>query len=147
MGEDHEPEAHLIPLVIRAVLTGEPLTVFGDDYPTPDGTCIRDYVHVADLASAHVLALKALAAGAETTSFNIGTGRGYSNMEIIRCVEEVTGRKVPRKMGARRAGDPAALIASADRAQDVIGWTPQHSSLKEIVETAWRWHQFQSTAR
>lgn len=143
MGEDHEPETHLIPLTIRAVLTGEPLTVFGDDYPTPDGTCIRDYVHVTDLASAHVLALKALAKGAATAAVNIGTGRGYSNMEVIRCVEEVTGRKVPLKMGARRAGDPATLIAAADRAKDIIGWTPEHSSLQEIVETAWRWHQRQ----
>lgn len=140
MGEDHEPETHLIPLIMRAVLTGNPLTVFGDDYPTPDGTCIRDYIHVKDLASAHVLALEALSSGQETTALNIGTGHGFSNMEIIRGVEEVTGLTVPYTMGSRRAGDPAVLIAACDRAREVLGWTPQHSSLREIVETAWRWH-------
>lgn len=141
MGEDHEPETHLIPLVMRAVLTGKPITVFGGDYPTPDGTCIRDYVHVTDLAAAHVLALEALGAGKGTTALNIGTGHGFSNMEIIRGVEEVTGQKVPYVMGDRRPGDPAVLVAACDRARDVLGWTTQHSSLHEIIETAWRWHQ------
>jgi UDP-glucose 4-epimerase len=140
MGEDHDPETHLIPLVMKAVLTGAPLTLFGDDYPTPDGTCIRDYVHVTDLASAHVLALQALSEGKETAALNIGTGRGYSNMEIIRAVEEVSGRKVPYSVGARRPGDPAALVADPSKAKEVLGWIPSHSSLREIVETAWRWH-------
>ncbi len=140
LGEDHDPETHLIPLVIRAALTGEPITVFGDDYPTPDGTCIRDYIHVTDLAEAHVLALKALSEGLETTAVNIGTGTGFSVMEIIRAVEEVSGRKVPYTMGGRRPGDPAVLVAECGRARDILGWVPAHSSLREIVKTAWRWH-------
>ncbi len=143
MGEDHEPETHLIPLVMRAVLTGKPLTVFGDDYPTPDGTCIRDYIHVTDLAAAHVLALEALWDGKETSSLNIGTGHGFSNMEIVRGVEEVTGRKVPYTLGDRRPGDPAVLVAACDKAKDLLGWEARHSSLREIVETAWRWHEGQ----
>lgn len=140
MGEDHDPETHLIPLAMKAVLTGKPLTVFGDDYPTPDGTCIRDYVHVSDLASAHVAALEALAAGRDTGALNVGTGHGFSNVEIVRGIEEATGRKVPYVVGDRRPGDPAVLIAACDRAKEVLGWAPQHSSLREIVETAWRWH-------
>lgn len=140
IGEDHEPETHLIPLVMAAVITEKPVTIFGDDYPTPDGTCIRDYVHVSDLASAHVLALKALDSGKQTAALNIGTGHGFSNMEIVRAVEEVTGRKVPYVVGGRRPGDPATLVAACDKARDVLGWAPQHSSLREIVETAWRWH-------
>lgn len=140
IGEDHDPETHLIPLVMAAVITGKPITIFGSDYPTPDGTCVRDYVHVTDLASAHVLALTALGAGLETTSLNIGTGNGFSNMEIVRAVEEATGLRVPFVMGDRRPGDPAVLVAACQKAADVIGWTPKHSSLREIVETAWRWH-------
>ncbi|MGE5578869.1 MAG: UDP-glucose 4-epimerase GalE [Bacillota bacterium] len=144
MGEDHEPETHLIPLVFRAILSGEPITVFGNDYPTPDGTCIRDYVHVSDLAAAHVLALEALEKGAETACVNIGTGRGWSNMEVIRCVEEVTGRRVPYVVGARRDGDPAVLVAAVERAKEFLGWSPRHSSLEEIVRTAWQWHESQT---
>lgn len=140
LGEDHDPETHLIPLVIRAALTGEPLTVFGNDYPTPDGTCIRDYIHVTDLAEAHVLALKALSEGLDTTAMNIGTGRGFSVMEIINAVGEVSGREVPYIVGARRPGDPAVLIAECKRAEETLGWLPTHSSLQEIVQTAWRWH-------
>lgn len=143
MGEDHDPETHLIPLVVRAVLSGSPLTVFGDDYPTPDGTCIRDYVHVTDLAKAHVLALRALSEGKDTSALNIGTGQGFSVMEIIRAVEEASGRRVPYTVGSRRAGDPATLVAASGKAKDVLGWEPHHSSLKEIVETAWRWHSRQ----
>ncbi|HHY45230.1 MAG TPA: UDP-glucose 4-epimerase GalE [Firmicutes bacterium] len=140
LGEEHDPETHLIPLVIHAVLTGEPITVFGNDYPTPDGTCIRDYIHVTDLAEAHVLALKALSEGLETTAMNIGTGTGFSVMEIIKAVEDVSGRKVPYTVGERRQGDPAVLIAECARARDTLGWVPTHSSLREIVQTAWRWH-------
>lgn len=145
IGEAHDPETHLIPLIMRAVLTGEPITVFGNDYPTPDGTCIRDYIHVTDLAAAHVQALEALEKGAAMTSVNLGTGRGWSNMEVIRCVEEVTGRKVPYIMGARREGDPAVLVAATEMAKDLLGWSPRHSSLEEIVATAWRWHESQFT--
>jgi len=140
LGEEHDPETHLIPLVIRAALTGEPITVFGDDYPTPDGTCVRDYIHVSDLAEAHVLALKALSEGLETTALNLGTGAGFSVLEIIKAVEEVSGKKVPYLIGERRPGDPAILVAQCARAREVLGWSPSHSSLREIVETAWRWH-------
>ncbi len=140
MGEDHDPETHLIPLVIGAVLTGKPLTVFGDDYPTPDGTCIRDYIHVTDLADSHVLALKALSEGLDTTALNVGTGSGFSVMEVIRAVEEVSGRKVSYTVGPRRAGDPAVLVAECHKIREILGWTAKHSSLRDIVETAWRWH-------
>ena len=140
MGEDHDPETHLIPLAINAALSGRPITVFGDDYPTPDGTCIRDYVHVVDLASAHVLALDALSAGAETCSLNLGTGQGYSVLEVVRCIARVTGLKLPYEVGPRRPGDPPVLVAASGRAREMLGWTPTHSSLEEIVETAWRWH-------
>lgn len=139
-GEDHDPETHLIPLVIQAVLTGKPITVYGDDYPTPDGTPIRDYVHVTDLARAHVLALKALDLGAPTQAVNLGTGKGFSVMEVIREVEKVSGQKVPYVVGARRYGDPAVLVASCEKARAVLGWVPKHSSLDEIVRTAWNWH-------
>jgi len=140
MGEDHNPETHLIPLVIKAALTGSPVTVFGDDYPTADGTPIRDYIHVTDLASAHVLALKALEKGLRSTAINLGTGRGYSVLEVISAVEKVTRKKVPYVTGPRRPGDPAVLVASSGKAREVLGWEPRHSSLEEIVETAYRWH-------
>lgn len=140
MGEDHEPETHLIPLVIRAALTGEPLTIFGNDYDTEDGTPIRDYIHVTDLAEAHILALEALERGVGTTAINLGTGRGYSVMEIIHAVEKVTGKTVPYVVGERRPGDPSVLVASSEKAREVLGWEPRHSSIEEIIETAYRWH-------
>lgn len=137
LGEQHDPETHLIPLVLEAVAGNRPyLKVFGHDYDTPDGTCIRDYVHIADLASAHVLAL-------ETTDndyFNLGTGRGYSIMEVIKCVEEVTGTKVPYCIEPRRPGDPASLYADNQKAVNNLKWEPRHSSLKNIIETAWEWY-------
>ena len=140
MGEDHDPETHLIPLICESVLTGKPLTVFGNDYPTPDGTAIRDYVHVTDLADAHVRALRLLESGGETSSINLGSGRGYSVLEVIRAVEEVTGKKVPYEIGPRRAGDPAVLVASCEKAKEVLGWEPLHSTLDEIARTAWNWY-------
>jgi len=140
IGEDHEPETHLIPLVIEAALRGQPITIFGDDYPTPDGTCIRDYVHVTDLAHAHVLALAALFGGSESHALNIGSGRGYSNMEIVRAVSRIAGRETPHVMGPRRDGDPAILVARTEKAREILGFVTQHSSLEHIVETAWRWH-------
>lgn len=143
MGEDHDPETHLIPLAMKAALLNTPFSVFGDDYPTPDGTCIRDYVHVTDLAEAHVLALCALSEGKETSAVNIGTGQGFSVMEIIRAIEEASGQKVPYTVGPRRPGDPASLVAEAIKAKEILGWVPVHSSLREIVETAWRWHSGQ----
>ncbi len=137
LGEQHEPETHLIPLILRAVLSGKPATVFGEDYDTPDGTCIRDYIHVEDLAEAHILALEYLLAGGASDRFNVGTGSGHSVMEVIRTVEEVTGRKVPYITGTRRAGDPARLVASSDRLRTTLGWQPRSSDLKTIVTDAW----------
>jgi UDP-glucose-4-epimerase GalE len=137
LGEEHDPETHLIPLMLRAAASGEPFTVFGDDYDTPDGTCIRDYIHVNDLAEAHILALEALLAGGASDQFNAGTGSGYSVLEMIRSVAEVTGRKVPYVMGGRREGDPPALVANADKLRKVLGWTPRFAGVREIVATAW----------
>lgn len=137
LGEQHVPETHLIPLILRAVLSGEPVTVFGDDYDTPDGTCIRDYIHVGDLAEAHILALEHLLAGGASDQFNVGTGSGHSVMEVIRAVEEVTGQKVPHVTGTRRAGDPASLVASSDKLRETLGWQPRSSELKTIVTHAW----------
>ena len=137
LGERHEPETHLIPLILRAVLSGQPVTVFGDDYATPDGTCIRDYIHVEDLAEAHILALEYLLAGGASDQFNVGTGSGHSVMEVIRAVEEVTGQKVPYVMGTRREGDPPRLVASSGKLQSRLGWQPRSSELKTIVQHAW----------
>jgi UDP-glucose 4-epimerase len=138
-GEDHEPETHLIPLLFRAVQTGEPVTLFGDDYPTPDGTCIRDYIHVTDLAQAHIEAVETLAVGGESKKYNVGTGHGFSVKEVLNAVEAVTGKKVPFTMGPRREGDPPLLVADSSRLQTELGWKPVHSELHEIVETAWKW--------
>jgi UDP-glucose 4-epimerase len=141
LGEHHDPETHLIPLVIQAATGKRPhIEVFGTDYPTPDGTCVRDYVHVDDLARAHILALEKVRPGAKL-AYNVGTGRGYSVLEVIRTVEEVTGLKVPVKHGPRRAGDPPALVARADKIRAELGWVPKFDSLRAIVETAWRWHK------
>lgn len=141
-GEDHEPETHLIPLALDAVApTENPLSVFGLDYPTPDGTCIRDYVHVEDLATAHVLALDRLAV-ASGEIFNLGNGLGFSVLEVIAAVERVVGRTVSWQAGPRREGDPARLVASSARARDVLGWRPAHSDLDEIVRSAWNWRRW-----
>ena len=138
IGEEHVPETHLIPLVLRAARAGEPLTVFGDDYGTPDGTCIRDYIHVSDLASAHAAALDHLTAGGASASFNAGTGQGYSVLEVIRAVERVTGRAVPYKVGPRREGDPAVLVADSTKLQQTLGWEPGYTTLDAMVESAWK---------
>src|SRR5205823_8598713 len=138
IGEDHEPETHLIPLVFQAATGKRPhVEVFGTDYPTPDGTCVRDYIHVNDLAEAHVLALEQVTKENETLALNLGTGQGYSVMEVINTVERITGRAVPRSIAPRRAGDPPALVADSKRAQQVLGWRPRRS-LQEIVSTAWK---------
>lgn len=140
IGEDHAPETHLIPLVIQAALGRRDfITVYGDDYPTPDGTCIRDYIHVMDLASAHVKALGKLGDGAPLI-YNLGAGRGCSVREVIEMVKEVSGRDVPVKTSARRPGDPHTLVNDPRKVMDELGWRPGMSSLKRIVETAWRWH-------
>ncbi len=138
-GEDHEPETHLIPLLFRAVQTGKPVTLFGDDYATPDGTCIRDYIHVTDLAQAHIAAVEALAGGSESKKFNVGTGHGFSVKEVLSAVEKVTGKKVPCVTGPRRDGDPPMLVADSTRLQRELGWKPEYSDLNRIVETAWAW--------
>ncbi len=141
IGEDHDPETHLIPLVLQTVLGQKPhIEVFGTDYPTPDGTCIRDYIHVEDLAEAHLLALEALQPG-EELRYNLGIGRGYSVREVIRTAEEVTGKQVPVQEGSRRPGDPPALVASSDKIQRELGWRPRYPELRGIVETAWNWHR------
>jgi UDP-glucose-4-epimerase GalE len=139
LGEDHDPELHLIPLALDATQGGRPLTVFGDDYPTPDGTCLRDYIHVTDLADAHVLALQALASGAGSSVYNLGNGRPTSVREVIRSVERVTKRKVAWSIGPRRDGDPAVLYASSERLKRELDWRPRFEEIDVIVETAWRW--------
>jgi UDP-glucose-4-epimerase GalE len=141
LGEEHEPETHLIPLLLRAVATGRPVTVFGDDYDTPDGTCIRDYIHVLDLAQAHILALEYLMQGGASEQFNVGTGQGHTVMEMIRAVEEVTGQKVPYVIGPRREGDPPALVASSDKLRRKLGWAPKYADLRTIVGHAWNFAQ------
>lgn len=138
LGEEHEPETHLIPLLFRAIETGRPIQIFGDDYPTPDGTCIRDYIHVSDLAGAHVLAVESLLAGGPSNAFNVGTGTGHSVMEAVHAAEEVSGRKVPREFAPRREGDPPVLAANSEKLRRTLAWEPKYSGLLEIVESAWR---------
>jgi UDP-glucose 4-epimerase len=145
LGEDHEPEVHLIPLAIRAANGGDPLRIFGTDYPTPDGTCVRDYVHVNDLAEAHLLALDKLEAGAETSAYNLGNGKGISVREVIDAVERVSGRKVPVTAAERRPGDPARLVGASDLATRELGWRPRLAGIDDIVGTAWRWHMSHPT--
>ena len=143
-GEAHDPETHLIPLVLDAAAGVRPdVTVFGSDYPTPDGTCIRDYIHVTDLAQAHVLALQALQAGAATTAYNLGNGKGFSVRQVIDAAQAVTGRNIPVRMGSQRAGDPPELVGNASRIRAELGWLPRHDDLADIVGTAWRWHRAQ----
>lgn len=141
IGEEHNPETHLIPLLFRAVRTAAPVTVFGEDYPTPDGTCIRDYVHVNDLAEAHILALEYLISGGASDAFNVGIGTGYSVREVITAVERVTGRKVPYTAGPRRAGDPASLVAGSGKLRSRLDWSPRFAALDDIVRTAWAFEQ------
>ena len=141
IGEDHRPEEHLIPRALSAARGGPPLVYFGADYHTPDGTCLRDYVHVSDLAAAHVLALAALEADTPLRVCNLGSGRGYSVREVVAAVERVTGLPVPCRAGGRRPGDPAELLASSARARSELGWEPEYGELDVIVETAWRWQR------
>ena len=142
IGESHQPETHLIPNALRAALgTGPALKLFGDDYPTPDGTCVRDYVHVDDLAQAHERALAYMQAHEGAHAFNLGNGQGFSVREVIEAASRVAGRAVPFEVAPRRDGDPATLVASSERARAELGWSPAHASLDEIIGTAWRWHQ------
>jgi UDP-glucose-4-epimerase GalE len=141
IGEEHDPETHLIPLILRAVKTGKPITVFGRDYDTPDGACVRDYIHVNDLAQAHILAVESLVAGGSSGAFNVGTGHGHSVMEVIGACESVTGASVPYVTGPRREGDPALLVANSDKLQKTFGWRPQFADLRKIVDTAWQFER------
>lgn len=141
IGEDHTPESHLIPIVLQVALGQRPsISIFGDDYPTPDGTCVRDYVHVEDLATAHLAALERLQPG-KSIKVNLGTGRGYSVREVIDACRKITGHPIPAVTAPRRPGDPPELIADARLARELLGWTPRYTTIESIVETAWRWHQ------
>lgn len=142
IGEDHNPETHLIPLILQ-VPNGqrEKVAIFGDDYDTKDGTCIRDYIHVTDLAQAHILAVKYLNEGKESNIFNLGNGVGFSVKEVIEIARKVTGHPIPAIISPRRAGDPAKLVASSEKARKILGWNPEHAELEEIIASAWNWHK------
>jgi len=141
IGEDHSPESHLIPLILETALgKREKIMMFGDDYNTEDGTCIRDYIHVMDLASAHLLAVDRLRKGGESRIYNLGNGKGFSVKEVIEVARKVTGREIKAEVAPRRAGDPAVLIASSAKAMEELGWKPEFNSLETIIETAWNWH-------
>jgi len=142
IGEDHNPETHLIPVVLEAGLgKREAVTIFGEDYDTADGTCVRDYIHVEDLIDAHILALRYLQNGGESNIFNLGSSQGFSVKEIVEAAKEVTGIDIPVKIGERRSGDPSTLIASSEKAKKVLGWNPTRTSIHQIISNAWNWHQ------
>jgi UDP-glucose 4-epimerase len=142
LGEDHNPETHLIPLVLQTALgQRDSISIFGTDYPTPDGTCVRDYIHVNDLADAHVLGLKYLLKGGDSAVFNLGNGNGFSVKEVIETAKQVTGCDIPIKECERRAGDPPSLIGSGEKARSILGWNPQYFQLNDIITHAWKWHQ------
>jgi len=141
IGEDHNPEHHLIPIVLQVALgQREQVSIYGTDWPTKDGTCVRDYVHVSDLAQAHLLALDALRNGCQTTEYNLGNGNGYTVMEVVRTAENVTGREIKTVSADRRPGDPAVLVASSEKIVKELGWKPKYPDLETIIETAWKWH-------
>lgn len=141
IGEDHKPETHLIPLILEVALgKREKIMIFGDDYNTEDGTCLRDYIHVMDLAEAHLLAVDRLKKGGDSRIFNLGNGKGFSVKEVIEVTKRVTGREINAEVAPRRAGDPAVLIASSQKAVEELGWKPKYNSLETIIETAWNWH-------
>ncbi|MFY0780533.1 UDP-glucose 4-epimerase GalE [Peribacillus simplex] len=145
IGEDHSPETHLIPVVLEVPLgKRESITIFGEDYDTPDGTCIRDYIHVEDLIEAHILSLRYLQNGGKSDIFNLGNNQGFSVKEIINAVREVTGHAIPEKIGTTRAGDPSKLVASSSKAQEILGWYPKRTSVYKIIEEAWNWHKHNS---
>lgn len=142
IGEDHSPETHLIPIVLQVALgIRESITVFGDDYHTPDGTCIRDYIHVEDLVAAHLLAMKYLENGGESQIFNLGTNTGFSVKEIIEAARSVTNHSIPTSIGERRAGDPSKLVASSEKAKEILQWHPKYTNIEKIIADAWNWHQ------
>lgn len=142
IGEDHQPESHLIPIILQTALgLRKEIQLFGTDYPTPDGTCIRDYIHVADLSQAHLLALNALLEGAPSNIYNLGNGQGYSNREVIETARKVTNLPIKVSEASRRPGDPAILVASSERIKKELGWQPKYPMLEEIITTAWNWHR------
>jgi UDP-glucose 4-epimerase len=141
IGEDHSPETHIIPIILQVALGQRShISIFGDDYGTPDGSCIRDYIHVSDLADAHLLAVEKLREGAESSIYNLGSGNGFSVKEVVDIAREVTGHAIPAVIEARRAGDPAALVASSIRAREELGWQPKRENLATIIQSAWNWH-------
>ncbi|MGL4363103.1 MAG: UDP-glucose 4-epimerase GalE [Cellulosilyticaceae bacterium] len=142
IGEAHNPETHIIPIILQVPLNQRPhITIYGDDYATEDGTCVRDYIHITDLIDAHILAMTYLVNGGESTEFNLGSNSGYSVKEMVEAARRVTGHPIPQVMGERRAGDPAVLIASSKKAKEVLGWEPKHTNIDEIIASAWKWHQ------
>lgn len=142
LGEDHDPETHLIPLVLQVALgKRKDIRIFGQDYDTPDGTCIRDYIHTVDLARAHILALDYLKGGGASDAVNVGTGRGYSVREVIECAREVTGHPIPAVIEGRRPGDPARLVAGNEKVKRLLGWEPRYPDLRDVMTTAWNWHK------
>ncbi len=142
IGEAHDPETHLVPLILQVPLgKREHISIFGEDYPTPDGTCIRDYIHVCDLAQAHILALNYLSDGGKSDVFNLGNGIGFSVKEVVEEARRATGHPIPAVAAPRRAGDPARLVASSDKAKEILGWKPEYADLHEIISTAWNWHK------
>lgn len=142
IGEAHNPETHLIPIILQVANgTRDKIMIYGDDYKTPDGTCVRDYIHVMDLAQAHRLAIEYLMAGNDNNIFNLGNGVGFSVKEVVECARKVTGEAIPAELAERRAGDPAVLVASGEKARGILGWKPQYDELEKIIETAWRWHK------
>lgn len=142
IGEDHNPETHLIPIILQVALGKRKfITIYGDDYDTEDGTCVRDYVHVEDLIDAHILAMKYLLNGGDSNKFNLGSSQGFSVKEIVEAVRKVTGLPIPEKIGERRAGDPSKLIASPDKAKKILGWNPTRTNIERIINDAWTWHK------
>lgn len=141
IGEDHGPETHLVPIILQ-VAQGKrkELSIFGDDYNTPDGTNVRDYVHVMDLTDAHILAIKYLEAGNKSNAFNLGSSTGFSNKQMLEAAREVTGKPIPAKMAPRRPGDPGSLVAASDKAREILGWKPKYDDVHDIIATAWKWH-------
>lgn len=141
LGEDHAPETHIIPVAMKAIVSGKPFSIYGNNYQTPDGTCVRDYIHVLDLADAHVKAVSTIASKGQSLIVNLGVGKGYSNLEVLKAIEKVTGKTLALEWKDRRAGDPDAIYADNAKAKSVLGWEPKYQTIESIIETAWAWHE------